>query len=97
MELTAENLARKYENHARTGRRNSMRSHQNAAAAIDGGRFKDEVVPYTMATRELETDDKGRGKIRVKETVFQVNRGVRDTTVERLGQVASGISYQKAP
>ncbi len=88
MGLTAENLARKYEITREQADEFSVRSHRNAAAAIDGGRFKDEVVPFTVSTRELETDDKGRGKIRVKETVFQVDEGVRrDTTVEGLAKL----------
>nr|MBP6822945.1 acetyl-CoA C-acyltransferase [Acidobacteriota bacterium] len=86
MGLTAENLARKYEITREQADEFSVRSHRNAAAAIDGGRFKDEIVPFTVSTRELETDDKGRGKIRVRETVFEVDEGVRrDTTVEGLG------------
>ena len=88
MGLTAENLARKYEITREQADEFSVRSHQNAAAAIDGGRFKDEVVPFTVATRGLETDDKGRGKIRVKETVFEVDEGVRrDTTLEGLSKL----------
>ena len=88
MGLTAENLARKYEITREQADEFSVRSHRNAAAAIDGGRFKDEIVPYTVATREVETDDKGRGKIRVRETVFEVDEGVRrDTTVEGLGKL----------
>ncbi|MEP7336660.1 MAG: acetyl-CoA C-acyltransferase [Acidobacteriota bacterium] len=88
MGLTAENLARKYEISREQADEFSVRSHQNAAAAIDGGRFKDEVVPFTVSTRELETDEKGRGKIRVKETVFQVDEGVRrDTTLEGLAKL----------
>lgn len=88
MGLTAENLARKYEITREQADEFSVRSHRNAAAAIDGGRFKDEIVPFTVATRELETDDKGRGKVRVRETVFEVDEGVRrDTTVEGLGKL----------
>ncbi len=88
MGLTAENLARKYEITREQADEFSVRSHQNAAAAIDSGRFKDEVVPFTVATRELETDEKGRGKIRVKETVFQIDEGVRrDTTLEGLAKL----------
>lgn len=88
MGLTAENLARKYEITREQADEFSVRSHQNAAAAIDSGRFKDEIAPFTVATRELETDDKGRGKIRVRETVFEVDEGVRrDTTVEGLGKL----------
>ncbi|MFN0110658.1 MAG: acetyl-CoA C-acyltransferase [Blastocatellia bacterium] len=88
MGLTAENLARKYEITREQADEFSVRSHRNAAAAIDGGRFKDEIVPFTLATRELETDDKGRGKVRVRETVFEVDEGVRrDTTIEGLGKL----------
>ncbi len=88
MGLTAENLARKYEISREQADEFSVRSHRNAAAAIDSGRFKDEVVPFTVATRELETDEKGRGKIRVRETVFEVDEGVRrDTTVEGLAKL----------
>ncbi len=88
MGLTAENLARKYEITREQADEFSVRSHRNAAAAIDGGRFKDEIVPFTVSTRELETDDKGRGKIRVRETIFEVDEGVRrDTTVEGLGKL----------
>ncbi len=88
MGLTAENLARKYEISREQADEFSVRSHRNAAAAIDSGRFKDEVVPFTVSTRELETDEKGRGKIRVRETVFEVDEGVRrDTTVEGLAKL----------
>jgi acetyl-CoA acyltransferase len=88
MGLTAENLARKYEISREQADEFSVRSHWNAAAAIDSGRFKDEIVPFTLTTRELETDDKGRGKIRERETVFQVDEGVRrDTTLEGLAKL----------
>ena len=105
MGLTAENLARKYEISREQADEFAVRSHQNAAAAIDGGKFKDEVVPFTVKTRELETDAKGRGKIRERELVFQVDEGVRrDTTLEGLaklrpafhakGTVTAGTSSQ---
>ena len=88
MGLTAENLARKYEITREQADEFSVRSHRNAAAAIDSGRFKDEIVPFTVSTRELETDDKGRGKIRIRETVFEVDEGVRrDTTIEGLAKL----------
>ncbi len=88
MGLTAENLARKYGITREQADEFSVRSHRNAASAIDFGRFKEEVVPYTVATRELETDEKGRGKIRVRETVFEVDEGVRrDTSMEGLAKL----------
>jgi acetyl-CoA acyltransferase len=88
MGLTAENLARKYEITREQADEFSARSHRNAAAAIDSGRFKDEIVPLTLALRDLEMDEKGRGKIRIKETVFEVDEGVRrDTSVEGLAKL----------
>ncbi len=88
MGLTAENLARKYEISREQADEFSVRSHQNAAAAIDGGKFKDEVVPFAIKARELETDAKGRGKIRERELVFEVDEGVRrDTTLEGLAKL----------
>jgi acetyl-CoA acyltransferase len=88
MGLTAENLARKYKISREQADEFSVRSHRNAAAAIDGGKFKEEVVPVTVVTRELETDDKGRGKIRSRERVFEVDEGVRrDTSMEGLAKL----------
>lgn len=88
MGLTAENLARKYGVTREQADEFSVRSHRNAAAAIDGGKFKEEIVPVTIVTHELDTDDKGRGKIRVRETVFEVDEGVRrDTTLEGLAKL----------
>ncbi|NOT59776.1 MAG: acetyl-CoA C-acyltransferase, partial [Acidobacteria bacterium] len=66
----------------------AVRSHQLAGAAIDAGKFKDECVPFTITSRELEADAKGRGRIRERELVFSVDEGVRrDTTVEGLGKL----------
>jgi acetyl-CoA acyltransferase len=88
MGLTAENLARKYGITREQADEFSARSHRNAAAAIDGGRYKDEVVPVTITTRDLQADAKGRAKIRVTETVFDTDEGVRrDTTVEGLAKL----------
>jgi acetyl-CoA acyltransferase len=88
MGLTAENLARKYGVTREQADEFSARSHRNAAAAIDSGRFKDEIIPLTLTTRDLEMDEKGRGKIRVKETVFEVDEGVRrDTSTEALAKL----------
>ena len=88
MGLTAENLARKYGITREQADEFSVRSHRNAAAAIDSGRFKEEIVPLTLTTRDLEMDEKGRGKIRVKETVFEIDEGVRrDTSTEALAKL----------
>ncbi len=88
MGLTAENLARKYSISREQADEFSVRSHRNAAAAIDSGRYKEEIVPVTLTSRDLQPDAKGRARIRVTETVFDTDEGVRrDTTVEGLAKL----------
>lgn len=48
MGATAEAVAAKYEITREQADAFSVRSHDNAAAAIDGGKFKDEIVPITV-------------------------------------------------
>jgi len=93
MGLTAENLARKYEITREQQDEFAVRSHRHAAAAIDAGKFKDEIVPLTVTTRELETaaatgGKSAKAKIRTIETVFDTDEGVRrDTSMEGLAQL----------
>ena len=60
MGLTAENLAREIQHHARAGRRIFLASHQKALAAIAAGKFKDEIVPVEVRTTIVSNGD-GRG------------------------------------
>jgi acetyl-CoA acyltransferase len=79
MGLTAENLANKYEITREQADEFSLKSHQKAAAAIQAGKFKDEIVPLTVRIDEL--DEKGR--VRRKEIVFDTDEGVRyDANIE---------------
>lgn len=79
MGLTAENLAKKYEITREQADEFSLGSHQKAAAAIQSGKFKDEIVPFTVLVDEL--DEKGR--VRRKEVVFDTDEGVRyDASIE---------------
>jgi acetyl-CoA acyltransferase len=73
MGLTAENLARKYEITREQADQFSLESHQKAAAAIRGGRFRDEIVPFTVRVDEFD----GQGRVRSKEVVFDTDEGVR--------------------
>ena len=57
----------------------SLGSHQKAAAAIQGGKFKDEIVPFTVLVDEF--DEKGR--VRRKEVVFDTDEGVRYDAIAR--------------
>jgi len=79
MGLTAENLAKKYEITREQADEFSLRSHQKAAAAINAGNFKDEIVPVSVDVDEF--DEKGR--VRRKAVVFEQDEGVRfDATAE---------------
>ncbi|MGI8813046.1 MAG: thiolase family protein [Pyrinomonadaceae bacterium] len=84
MGLTAENLAKKYEITREQADEFSLQSHQKAAAAIKAGKFKDEIVPFTVYVDEL--DEKGR--VRRKEVVFETDEGPRyDSSMEGLAKL----------
>jgi acetyl-CoA acyltransferase len=84
MGLTAENLAQKYSISREEADEFSLRSHQKAVEAISSGRFRDEVVPLTVKTVELDA----KGKRAVKESVFDTDEGPRaDTSKEALGKL----------
>jgi acetyl-CoA acyltransferase len=63
MGLTAENVARKYGIDRERSDAFALRSHQRAIAAIEAGKFKDEIVPVTLSapgngqTLVFDTDD----------------------------------------
>jgi acetyl-CoA acyltransferase len=96
------------ENHARTSRISredqdtfALRSHQRAVAAIDAGRFADEIVPVPVVL--IERDSSGRPTTRT--TTFAVDEGPRrDTSAGALaslkpafhatGSVTAGNSSQ---
>jgi acetyl-CoA acyltransferase len=61
MGLTAENVARRHAIGREDADRFALESHRRAAAAIDAGRFKDEIVPLTVEvdgkTLTFDTDE----------------------------------------
>ena len=84
MGLTAENLAQKYSISREEADEFSLRSHQKAFAAIQAGRFKDEIVPLNIKTVELDS----KGKRTTRESVFDTDEGPRaDTSREALGKL----------
>jgi acetyl-CoA acyltransferase len=83
MGLTAENLARKYGFTRQQADEFSLRSHQNALAAIAAGKFKDEVVPVDVKMTELNN-----GKPKTTSFTFDTDEGPRaDTSLEALGKL----------
>lgn len=83
MGLTAEAVARKYGITREASDAFSLRSHQLAAAAIDGGKFKNEIVPFTVKEVWVEND-----KRQEREFVVDTDEGVRrDTSLEGLSKL----------
>jgi acetyl-CoA acyltransferase len=83
MGLTAENLAKKYGITRQQADEFSLRSHQNALAALAAGKFKDEVVPVEVKMTELNN-----GKPKTVSYRFDADEGPRaDTSLEALAKL----------
>jgi acetyl-CoA acyltransferase len=101
MGITAENVAKEYSVNREDQDAFGYQSHQKAIAAIQSGRFKDEIVPLDVELVQL--DEKGkRKKVNYK---FDTDEGPRkDTSLEALaklrpvfqngGTVTAGTSSQ---
>lgn len=84
MGLATENVARKYEVTREQQDEFALRSHQRAAAALDGDKFKDETVPLHVVLEDLDE----RGRKQRREVVFERDEGVRrDTSAEGLAKL----------
>lgn len=84
MGLTAENVAEQYGISREDQDAFSLRSHQRAAAAIQAGKFADETVPVPVWERWVDEN----GQAQTRETLFEVDEGVRyDTCLEALGRL----------
>ncbi len=83
MGLTAEAVSRKWNISREDSDAFSLRSHQRAAAAIDAGKFKDEIVPVKVPEVWVENDKRKEGF-----HVVDTDEGVRrDTTLEGLAKL----------
>jgi len=100
MGLTAEAVARKYNISREDQDRFALRSHQNAAHAIDQGYFKSQIVPFEVHQVFVEHNERKEKKYTV-----DTDEGVRrDTSLEALtrlrpvftkgGSVTAGNSSQ---
>src|SRR5213593_1287998 len=70
----------------------ALRSHQRALAAIDGGRFADEIVPVTATVVEPSEGSRGSGPAvaapAIRHVTFAVDEGPRrDTSAEALAKL----------
>mgnify|MGYP000920273995 FL=1 len=83
MGLTAEAVSQKYHVSREAADEFSVRSHRLAAAAIDAGKFKDEIVPIDVKEVWVEND-----KRKERDFTVTVDEGVRrETTLEGLGKL----------
>ncbi len=83
MGATAEAVAKKYEVSRSDADAFAFQSHQRAIAAIDGGRFKDEIVPITVEDVFVQ-----EGKRVESSHVVDTDEGIRrSTSIEGLGSL----------
>ena len=84
MGLTAENLARKY-NISRTAQdAYAYESHHKAIAAIDAGKFREEIVPLTIEETHVNSENTSKTTC----SVFDTDEGPRrDTSSEALASL----------
>lgn len=86
---TAEEVAKKYGITREEQDAFAVRSHQKAAAAIQAGKFVDEIVPVDVVIRSVGADN----KVIEKNIQFSVDEGVRsDTTVAGLARLRPAFS-----
>ncbi|MDQ4077877.1 MAG: acetyl-CoA C-acyltransferase [Chloroflexota bacterium] len=84
MGLTAENVAERFGVSREDQDAFALRSHQRAAAAIQEGKFKEEVVPVKV--RKVWIDDEGQRQ--EESLIFDTDEGARtDTSMEALSKL----------
>ncbi len=84
MGMTAELVAERYNIARQDQDRFSLQSHQRAAAAIQSGKFAEEIVPVPTRIARLQTD----GSNRFEAIMVDTDDGVRpDTSLEALGKL----------
>ncbi|MGE5326045.1 MAG: thiolase family protein [Deltaproteobacteria bacterium] len=84
MGLTAENLARKYQISREQQDEFALRSHQRALAAIEAGKFKEEIAPLEV----VEVSLNGKNKPQTRQLIFDTDEGPRrDTSMEALANL----------
>src|SRR5258705_457456 len=85
MGLTAERVAERWQVNREDQDAFALASHQKAVAAINGGKFKDEISPYTVRTH---SPDPKTGTVKIAEKVVDVDEGPRpDISPEALAKL----------
>ncbi len=84
MGLTAENLAAKYHITREEQDQFALRSHERAIAAIEAGKFREEIMPLEVIDVSLN----GGSKPQTRKVRFETDEGPRrDTSVEALAKL----------
>jgi acetyl-CoA C-acetyltransferase len=86
---TAENVAKRYSISKERQDEYGVRSQQRAAAALEAGRFNDEIVPLTVLAGVA---DKATGRLYTKEVTVSGDEGIRaDTTLEGVSKIRTAL------
>jgi acetyl-CoA acyltransferase len=83
MGLTAEAVARDFKVSREDQDAFALKSHEKALAAIAAGRFKDEIVPYTVERVYLDANEKRQ----VEQYVVDTDEGPRQSSMEALAKL----------
>jgi acetyl-CoA acyltransferase len=84
MGLTAENLANKFKISREQQDTFALRSHQRALAAIEAGKFKDEIAPLDV----VEVSTNGKNEPQTRKIKFETDEGPRrETSMEALANL----------
>lgn len=83
MGLTAEKVAEKYGISRESQDAFALKSHQRAVAAIEAGRFADEIAPFTWTESEL----RGTKAVATEKSLSQDEGPRADTTLEALAKL----------
>jgi acetyl-CoA C-acetyltransferase len=89
MGITAENVAKKYEVSRETQDALALGSQQKAAAAQEAGRFKDEIVPFSIAQKKGDPIVFASDEFINKKTSADVLAGLRPA-FDKTGTVTAG-------
>ncbi|KVE90771.1 acetyl-CoA acetyltransferase [Burkholderia vietnamiensis] len=86
---TAENVAKRYGIAKERQDEYGVRSQLRAAAALEAGRFRDEIVPITV---RAGIADKATGRLHTQEVTVSADEGIRpDTTLEGVSKIRSAV------
>ncbi|WP_059105933.1 acetyl-CoA C-acetyltransferase [Shouchella shacheensis] len=91
MGFTAEEVARQFDISRADQDAFAAESHKRAAAAIEAGKFSDEIVPVPVTQRVLGED----GKVFEQEHLIHMDEGVRaETTTETLAKLKPAFQHK---